>query len=456
MLPFCRKFLLATAAMGLAGAASAADPGAASTQPLEQKIDSLSQQLEALKAQLQQLKSQNDALANEQERQAQQTAQPVQAHASPFDDLSLWGYGEVYYTRPIHETEKTVADLARAVFGIGYRFDDKTHFNSEYEVEHGVTSADDPGEFEVEQFYVDHQFNRWASVEGGLFLIPVGIINEHHEPVAFYGVQRNFVETLIIPSTWREGGFAFHGDTDFGLAWNVGLTTSVNLAKWEGNPEDPIYSTALELINEGAGPLSSTHQELALADAQHLSQYLSLVYRGIPGLEVGAFGSTGVATSPTLPSGPTDQRVSLWESHVRWTPGRADLAALYARGTISNTAAYNAFTPGQSNPMPASFSGYYAQAAYSVWQNDTYRLAPFVRWERYNIGQSFEGIPAGVSPYPTGPTSTGGRWPQPYDRVWTYGANFYVTPHVVLKADYQSFQNNDDLSRFDLGLGLAF
>ena len=102
-------------------------------------------------------------------------------------------------------------DLARAVFGIGYRLDDRTEFNSEYEVEHAVASADDAGEFEVEQFYVDRRLNDAVSVRAGLFLMPFGLINENHEPTAFYGVQRNFVETLIIPSTWREGGFNLHG-----------------------------------------------------------------------------------------------------------------------------------------------------------------------------------------------------------------------------------------------------
>ncbi len=452
---FQRTLIAAALAVSFSGMAQAAD--AATTEVLEQKIDSLSQQLEALKAQLQQVKQQNDALANQQEQQAQQITQAAStAHASPFDNLSLWGYGEIYYTRPYHDTHQTVADLARAVFGIGYRFDDKTRFNSEFEIEHAVSSADDAGEFEVEQFYVDHTFNRWASLEGGLFLMPAGLLNEHHEPTAFYGVQRNFVETLIIPSTWREGGLALHGSTDIGLNWNAGLTTTVNLADWNGNPEDPIYTSALEMINEGAGPLNATHQELQLADASHLAQYLSLTYKGVPGLELGAFGMTGNSTAPALPNGPDTQRVSLWEGHVRWTPGRADLSALYSRGTISNTATYNGDNLGQSNPMPASFSGYYVQLAYSVWQNETYRLAPFARWERYNIGQSFEGIPAGTPIYPTGLTSTGARWPQPYDGVWTTGANFYVTPHVVLKADWQHFQNNTDFSRVDLGMGLDF
>jgi hypothetical protein len=40
--------------------------------------------------------------------------------------------------------------------------------------------------------------------------------------------------------------------------------------------------------------------------------------------------------------------------------------------------------------------------------------------------------------------------------VWTFGANFWLNPHLVFKADYQDFSINSDFSRFDLGLGLAY
>lgn len=64
-------------------------------------------------------------------------------------------------------------------------------------------------------------------------------------------------------------------------------------------------------------------------------------------------------------------------------------------------------------------------------------------------------VPSGLTPLSATPGDYG-YWPQNHDRVWTVGANFYVTPHVVLKADYQWFDVNVDFSRFDLGLGLAF
>jgi uncharacterized coiled-coil protein SlyX len=377
--------------------------------------------------------------------------------------VRLWGYGELYYTDPTHDREKAQADLARAVFGIGYAFDSRTEFNSEFEVEHAVSSASDPGEFEVEQFYVDRQLNDAATLRAGLFLMPFGLLNEHHEPTNFYGVQRNFVETLIIPSTWREGGFNVHGDTASGFSWNVGVTTGFDLSKWNYAPEFPLYTTALDLEDNDIAPLQATHQELALANAHALSQYVALGYYGIPGVTLGAAIFTGDAVKvPAPPNAPIpgDQRVTLWEAHARWTPGKFDLSALYAHGAISNLALANAANPGSPNPIPSQFYGYYAQAASGLWESGDYRLAPFVRFERYDMGSKYAGvdgpvIPAGELPLSANPGDYG-YWPQYQDRVWTVGANFYTTPHVVFKADYQWFHVNSDFSRFDLGLGLNF
>ena len=446
-------------------AADASSAGSSTEEKLEQQVEQMQQQLDAMKTQLQQLKTQNEALAAQQQQtaqaqQAQQAAQAQMAAAAPSggisENLSLWGYGEIYYMHPTHAGELTQFDLARAVFGIGYRFDDRTVFNSEYEVEHAVVSSGDRGEFEVEQFYIDHQLSDWAGIKAGLFLMPFGLLNEHHEPTNFFGVQRNFVESLIIPSTWREGGFGLHGHTESGLTWDIGLTTGMNLGGWNINPKDPQYRTALDLINNGVGPLRATHQELSLANGQKLSQYVSLNYNGVPGLLAGASVFTGKAALPSIPPGLPDQRVTLWEGHVRWTPGAADLSAVYAHGQISSTATYNLVNAGASNPVPASFLGYYLQGAYTVWQHNGYKLAPFVRWEHYDMGNSYDGILTGFTTVPGGLASDGKPWPQPHDRVWTLGTNFYLTPHVVLKADYQSFDVNTDLTRFDLGLGLNY
>lgn|GEM_PF-154850 len=378
-------------------------------------------------------------------------------------NTSLWGYGEVYYADPLKPGTRAEADLARAVFGIGHEFGPSTEFNSEFEVEHAVASAVDKGEFEVEQFYIDQRLADPVTLRAGLFLMPFGFLNEHHEPTNFYGMQRNFIETLIIPSTWREGGFNLHGETPGGFGWNVGLTTGFNLSGWDFTPEFPLYTTALDLETSGAAPLQATHQELSEADAHSLSQYVALSYFGVPGLTVaGAIFTGEAAPVPEPPNAPPagSQRVTLWEGHARWAPGRWDLSALYAHGAISHLGLINAAVPGSPNPIPSAFYGYYFQAAYDLWQHGGVRLAPFARWEYYDLGASFEGtpgpdVPPGLVPLSAAPGDYG-YWPRNRDRVGTAGVNLYLTPGVVLKADYQRFLINAAFTRVDLGLGVSF
>ncbi len=467
------RTLIAAAALIVTGSpafAASAGASSATARQLEKKIDDMAAQLQALQSELKALKLQNSTMASQQQAQAQQQAeqtaqvqqlqaseenlQQVAAKPSPLDNLSVFGYGEIGYSRPSRNTNDTRADLGRAVFGFGYKFDEKTRFASEFEVEHAIASSDDAGEFEVEQFYVDHMFTDKVGLTAGVFLMPVGRLNEHHEPTAYYGVYRNFVETLIIPSTWREGGFALHGNTDFGLNWNVGVTTGLDLSKWNFAPETPLYNSALSLQTSGVAPMQATHQEMSVANAKNVSQYLSLNYRDVPGLLLGGSVFTG-NTAPA--AGASNQRATLWETHARWTPGKWDLSALYAQGHISNTAQVNAQFPGTANPMPASFYGWYLQAAYNVWQHDKSRAVPFVRYERYNMGAKYEGIAPGFPAVPSGAvTADGQTFARPYDTVWTAGLNFYLNPNVVFKMDYQWFRQNRDFNRFDLGIGIYF
>ncbi len=487
---FCVSLALAAAQATFA--ATPTSDNATVIRKLERQNDALGKQLAEMQQQMLDIKQQfaemtlqNNRIASEQQQRAQvqqqlkteiaqvsdtatqatqQLAQQTAVQAAKletWDKLSLWGYDEVYYTQPTHDRNLTQADLARAVFGIGYQFDDKTRFNSEYEVEHAVTSASDPGEFEVEQFYIDHKINDNIGIKAGLFLIPAGFLNENHEPTNFYGVQRNFVETLIIPSTWREGGIGLHGNTDSGFDWNAGITTGLDLSKWNFTPESSPYRTALDLENNGVAPMQATHQELALANAKHLSEYVALNYRGIPGLTLGGtyFAGGVVPAQTTLPD---NERVTLWETHARYQPGKLDVEALYAHGSLTNMAAANALFPGTANPIPSKFDGWFVQAAYNVWQSGGYRLAPFLRYEKYDLGAGYEGIapgfsatPTGLVPNPSAPT-TFTAFPIPRDTVNTIGANFYLNPNVVFKIDYQKFHENVDFSRFDLGMGLQF
>jgi hypothetical protein len=348
--------------------------------------------------------------------------------------LSIIGYGEINVNRPTTHSADTVADLRRFVFGFLYRFDDKTKFVSEVEFEHAVTSATDPGEAEIEQAFIERRFSDVFSGRAGLMLMPVGLLNENHEPTAYYGVERNFVETAIIPSTWREGGLQAVA-TLGGFTLQGGLSTNVDLNKWDFSAE-----------GEGrTSPLGSIHQELAIAKAHDWAGFGAVNFRGIPGLLVGGFGFAGRATQglPGIPS----STVSLWDVHARWTPWRLDLSALYTRGNISNTAALNATLNPAGDPIaiPESFDGWYAQGAIRAWSDGDMALAPFVRYEQFNTGRSFADLGAGLTPAAL-----------EAEGVFTAGLNFWVTSGVVLKADIQRFHVDGDQNRVDFGLGWSF
>jgi hypothetical protein len=346
--------------------------------------------------------------------------------------VAITAYGEINLNRPTTHGADAVMDLRRFVFGFQYRFDERTKFVSEVELEHAVSSASDPGEIEIEQAYVEHGFTQALSARAGLMLIPAGLLNENHEPTAYYGVERNFVETLIIPTTWREGGVQAVA-TIAGLTLQAGASTSFDLNKWDFGPE-----------SEGrTEPLGSIHQELAIARAHDFAGFAAANYRGLPGFLVG--GSAFVGRASQGQPGTPSATVSLWDVHARWTPWRLDLSALYARGDITNTAARNAAHLGEPTLIPETFDGWYAQGAIRAWSSGDMALAPFVRYEQFNTGRSFADVGAGL---------TSAAFPT--EGVLTAGVNFYVTSGVVLKADIQRFKEDTAQNRLDLGVGWSF
>jgi hypothetical protein len=403
---------------------------AATPEQLEAQVQALTEQLRALQAEVSALKAQQPAAATAAPVTSGAPASAPAAPAAAEAPLSWFGYGELNYTNPEHGT--ATADLARFVLGASYRFDDRTRFVSEIEIEHAVSSADDAGEVEVEQAYIERAVTDRVYGKAGLMLIPLGLLNDSHEPTRYYGVQRNNVETAIIPTTWREGGIAFEGRTDFGLRWDLGVTTGFDLSKWDATSSDGAES-----------PLGAIHQELSVARAADLSAFAAVNYTGIPGLRAGAglFGG-GVSQGQ---AGYDSASMYLWEGHAVWTPGDWHLAALYARGHLSDTGPINLALVGFPTPIPEDFYGWYVEAAYRGLPFDSGRLVPFLRYERYNTASGYAFVAPGLTP--VSPPDT---------EVWTGGLNYTLTPGVVLKADYLDFRGGANPDRFDLGLGYEF
>src|ERR1041385_6536804 len=146
------------------------------------------------------------------------------------------GYGEAKVSYDL--ADKTgEADLTRNVLFVGHKFNTKISLFSEWEIEDAKVEGGEPGgEFALEQLFLKFNINRDVYLNAGLFIPRLGIINENHLPTTFNGVDRPFVETFVIPSTWRELGVGIYGQTPRlpGFNYSFGVFNGLNSEEFGG------------------------------------------------------------------------------------------------------------------------------------------------------------------------------------------------------------------------------
>ena len=300
--------------------------------------------------------------------------------------LTIGGYAQVDYNQPI-ESGKIIngnLDVHRMVLMVGYKFNNRIQFITEIEIEHVK-------EVFVEQAFLNYRVNQWLNLRGGLMLIPMGIVNEYHEPPTFNGVERPAVDYYIVPTTWREIGI--------GIAGRISKATL----------QYQLYIVNGFLGYDGNGKLNATNglrkgrQKGAKAISATPNITGKLEYYGVPGLNIGVSGYFGL-TQTTLKNNLTtsdDLAVSQADSSVVSVSmfgldGRYTIKGIFLRGQFNyvlfdNSAAYNTFT-GQD--LGSSMIGFYAEVAYNVFhecRNLKSQLLPFIRYENYNTQNSVEG-----------------------------------------------------------------
>ena len=148
----------------------------------------------------------------------------------------LSGYGEckVSYNNGLNTA---TANLTRFITFFGHRFSKNIALFSETEIENAKVSNGGSGEISLEQMFLKFDINRNKYIIAGLFIPRIGITNENHLPTTFNGNDRPFVETLIIPSTWREIGIGLYGKTDRlpGFNYYFGLTNGLSSQNFKRN-----------------------------------------------------------------------------------------------------------------------------------------------------------------------------------------------------------------------------
>ncbi len=359
--------------------------------------------------------------------------------------VSIGGYGEMLLQAPNKEKDdgtpsgrKRTLDFLRAVLYAGYKFNDKIVFNSEIEFEHATTGegSEEKGEVSVEFAQIDFLLSQPLGVRAGLMLVPMGFINEMHEPTTFHGALRPSVETQIIPSTWRENGAGLFGDIG-PVSYRTYLMAG--LSGVEGNSDGFSSGSAIR-GGRTAGSQSS---------AEDVAWVGRVDYHGIPGVLLGVSGYTGQAgqNDTTASDEEIDAPVSLWESHASAEYRGLELRALFAQGSIRDVSQLNdANSLTGSNSIGEKFFGGYTQIAYnvlSVMKTNQY-LAPFFLYERYDTQQR---VPEGFTKNPANSRTE-----------YTVGLTYKPITQVVVKADWQNKDNQagTGVNQCNLALGYIF
>ena len=344
--------------------------------------------------------------------------------------LSIGGYGEFIYKGRQNGVDQT--DAQRAILYFGYKFNDKWVFNSEIEVEHGSTGApsrNKGGSVSLEFGYLDYMHSDAVNFRAGLLLSPMGLINQLHEPTAFLASSRPQTESRILPSTWREMGAGLYGDLgDFSY--------------------QTYLMTALDGEGFGDSGLRGGRGKGARTPSDDMSFITRVDYVGVNGLTAGGSFSLGQHGQDNLSAAGNDigsLSALMYELHVDYRTGPWVFRALYAGADIDDVDQFNA---GQGNApgdeLAESMNGFYGEVAYDVMTliapGSTAQVRPFVRWEQIDT-QATMG-------------SLGTRNPGQDNEIVTLGINYKPIPQVVIKADYEAWEDQND--RFNIVFGYVF
>ncbi len=355
--------------------------------------------------------------------------------------LSIGGYGEGFYQNRVEDpnNEGDNADFLRLVLYTGYKFTDKILFNSEIEFEHATTGegAEEKGEVSVEFANLDFLLQPMVNIRAGLVLLPVGFINEIHEPPFFHGNNRPEVERRIIPSTWREIGVGLFGELLPGLQYRIYAVNGLDARGFDSE------SAIREGRQSGSGVKA---EDLAFTGRLDYSP------SSAPGFLIGFSTYLGNSGQDQLFNGQeADVFTQLYEGHLQWRHRGLELRALGAWGHIDDAELVSAekSTAEQDTVIGEAFYGWYAEAAYDVmpllWTGTTQYLAPFFRYEQLDT----------VAEAPTGFADDPSR-----DReIFQGGLSYKPIPNVVIKADYRNYEvkaGENRADEFNLGLGFIF
>jgi hypothetical protein len=339
--------------------------------------------------------------------------------------MTFGGYAEVLYNQP--EAANGEIDVQRLILLFGYKFDDRTQFVTEVEFEHVK-------EVYIEQAFVNYAVNNSLNVRAGLMLVPMGIINEYHEPTTFNGVERPSIDNKLVPTTWREIGIGLSGRSD---ALSLRYQAYIFNGFLSHNGTDGLI--------KGSNGLRSGRQKGAESVFRTPNLSMKLDFYGINGLRLGLsgyFGKTQAADQIYDTDGST-VGLSMLGLDARYNFRRFTARGQYITSSINDADQYNQLT---GKDLGSSMSGYYTEAAYNLLPIiKKQRLFVFVRYENFDTHAT---VPSNIP-----------RKAAFHRKEITTGLSYHLAPGAVFKVDYQKKSTGlagSDKGQINAGVGVWF
>jgi len=357
----------------------------------------------------------------------QNTAQRILSGNINTKGVTVGGYGEITYNRPTGKNAEL--DVQRLVLLFGYKFDERTQFVTEIEFEHVK-------EVFVEQAFLQYSVSDNLNLRAGLMLVPMGIINEYHEPTTFNGVERPSMDNAIVPTTWREIGVGISGKSnEVSLRYQAYIFNGFQSTISDGN------GTITGGKLGGSNGLRGGRQKGAQSNFNNINFSGKLDYYGLPGLRLGLSGYFGRTQSPydVKDVKGADIGIAMIGLDARYSKKRFSARGQFIQGNLTDTEAYNTAT---GKDLGSSLQGYYIEAGYNVLsQVKKQQLIGFVRYEDFNTQASVAGNLAKNNTY---------------DRQeWTLGLSYKIANGAVVKADYLLKNNAAKVTTNQLNFGVG-
>jgi hypothetical protein len=356
--------------------------------------------------------------------------------------LTIGGYAQIDYNQPFTSGQHSLGklDVHRMVLMVGYKFNERTQFITELEFEHVQ-------EVYVEQAFLNYKINRFMDFRAGLMLVPMGIINEYHEPTTFNGVERPLIDEKISPTTWREIGF--------GLTGNI-PSASFKYQAYVMNGFNG-YDADKGALLSGSKGFRSGRQKGAESYMSSPNVTARAEYYGLRSINLGLsgyFGNTqsylfnGLDKNDAAANAQADSSVvtlAMLGVDARYSYKGLQLKGQFYYANVAHAERYNQFT---GNDLGSAMMGYYTEASYNLFRSFNElegELIPFVRFEQYNMHQKVGSAEVANNAL--------------HVNVIAAGIGWKITQGAMLKADVQWLKSKADAAyakTFNAGVGIMF